>query len=191
MDLSLLYFPNGCTVCGGKVKLHKSFFKYICENCEAYADSHRESSEYVKKYEPCESLAGKDIHALRETVREKIGKLYLERVNIGKKETALINIIYTDHIAKIKKRGDETFIKVLHKTDKAIFAKRLIDGQLVRTPPGDTETVSNRDKSLIWLAQQLALKGEKCNIGALTGAQLKKSIEIMDSTFEEIYKKGS
>ena len=51
------------------------------------------------------------------------------------------------------------------------------------------ETVSNRDKALIWLSKEMGLKCPKCNIGTLTDEELIKANKIILAAYNSAYKK--
>lgn len=183
MDFVKFYFPNGCTICNGKVILKKNIFKYICESCGAFADSHREDTLYTKIYEPSEALANISIHKLREKVRINFSKLYKKRVHVkGKHEiftTPLINIIFADNIVKYGKIEDENFAQVINNKDNILLIKDLTSGNEISLNKTDTHKTSNRDKAIIWLSKEMKLSSVKCNIGYFNEEQLYQANKIL------------
>ena len=184
------YFPNGCTICGSEITLLPDAFKYVCYNCGAYADSHRQNSKYAEKYQPTETLALEEIHFLRDKVRKAFTKLYRERLNIKANHelinTALINIIFPEHIIKMESIEGEVYAFVLQNNEDKTFTISTIEqGTISVVSENDTENITNRDKAFIWLAHKLGLNDHKCNIGKLDKTQLKAAYQyIYQATLE-------
>ena len=190
-----IYYPNGCPLCKGKVKFDNEHYKYKCRSCDAYADCHREDSQYAKKYEPTEIMAGQKTHFLRDQVRNEFSKLYREKINIKVNSslltTSLINIIYTDHIMKYKGKNHEMFAAILKRNDEYADISEIDTGQLKTILLSKLEPISNRDKALIWLSYKMGLETTKCNIGTFTDHQLKIAYKHIYKAILEATKKAN
>lgn len=190
-----IYYPKGCPLCKGKIKLDKEHFKYKCKSCGAYADCHREDSKYARKFQPTETMCGEETHFLRNQVRSEFSKLYRERINVKTNQeilqTSLINIIYTDHLMKLKDQEDEIFVAILKRNEDTADVSIINTGQLKNFPLEDLDNISNRDKALIWLSYKMGLDTTKCNIGIFDNRQLKIAHEYIYKAILEATKKAN
>lgn len=182
MNYSKYYFPNGCNICGSTVSYYEEIFKYKCDNCDAWADSHRKSTIKNNAFEPTETLATPYIHTLRSHLRHVFGKLYVDKIqHIIKGEpipTTIINIIYPDNIVSYNDKNDNWYAKILYNKEHISEIEILATGQIQYAQNSNINKVSNRSKALIWLSKNLNLSFDQCKIGYLSEENLKKSITL-------------
>lgn len=189
------YFPKGCPLCKGKVILDEEHFRYMCKTCGAYAEYHIDDTPYSKKFEPSETMARGEMHLLRHQVRTEFSKLYRERLSFKNnnqvKDTALINLIYTDQLVKFKDRNKEYFAVVIQKDEDKITLSVIDTGKIITKEAESLFNISNRDKALVWLSHKMGLKTTKCNIGIFEKYQLKIAHEHIYKAQLEATKKAN
>lgn len=194
MGLTKKFFPQGCPVCGHEVKLETEVFKYICYNCNAHADCHRSDTEYANKYEPTESMVSNETHFLRSLIRTDFSILFRERryvhSNDGMIETALINIIYPLHLVKETIGNKEKFYKVVNKEKDILTVISMDKGEVSTLESHKVSRASNRDKSMIYLAEKLGADLVKINIGFFNESMLKKASEVIHEGIQEARSKS-
>lgn len=189
VNYSNLYFPNGCNICGGEVKYHKDIFIYKCNNCEAWADSHRKGTIKNNAFEPTESLANQTTHEIRSKLRHIFGKLYIDKIQrIVKKEiiyTTIINIIYPENIISYNDGRGNSYAKTIYSKEDIIQIEFISNGLTQYVKTADINKVSNRSKALLWLSLQLNISVDRCKIGFLNINELNKAIEICYNAYIE------
>ena len=192
MNRSLYYYKNGCTNCnGGKVELKESTFTYLCTSCGAFACAHRSNTSFAKKYEPYQYLASVEINSLRKSLEIVFNDIWLKktrkRIRSEIREVAFINIIYTDNI-RIYSNKELHHVKIIkHDKEHSICDVYSFDTEnIIKNLPFQyISPITNRQKTYVWLSQELGLKPETCQIGYLTENQLKKAIEVCTKSLNE------
>ena len=190
------YFPNDCPLCQGKITFNTNSFMYICLGCGGYVSAHRQDTDYTKKYQPEGYLANKEVNLLRKAASRAMKPLFMERANIqGNHEpinVALINIIFEDYYVSLNIDDSERlFAQVISQTEQENLQVSLMDsGKVISVEREDTDTISNRDKARIWLAKQLGLTYQQCQLKSLNTNQLKRAIELLNTAVLEARRKA-
>lgn len=182
MDLAKYYFKNGCTNCnGGEVFYLENAFLYKCRKCKAFAHAHREKTLHAKKHEPFQYLADQNINNLRKTLEDLFNRLWRDKItyNVGtkKRRESLINIVYQYNIRKL----NNDFVRIINidpatkKCSVISFEERQVIDDINYLK---LDSATNREKSYLWLSEQLNVNYDMCKIGYLSELQLKIAIEL-------------
>ena len=190
------YFPDDCPLCKGKITFNTESFMYICLGCGGYVSAHRQDTEYTKRYQPEGYLANKEINLLRKAASRAMKPLFMERIKIQGKyapiDVALINALFEDYYVSLYVDEEEKlFGQVISNTNQVDLQVSLMDsGKVIEVEKDDTDTISNRDKARIWLARQLGLTYNQCQIKFLNSDQLKRAIELLNTGVLEARRKA-
>lgn len=194
MDYVEKYYPDGCPVCGHQIKLEESVFKYICYNCNAHANCHKKDGNTFSLFEPSERFTGNEEHNLRAEVRQEFSKLFMERRYVvgdhDNFQTSIVNIVYPEHLVKAYSNGKEIFYKVKDKSSGMFTLMGLDNGEIETVPIGEAYPVSNREKSMVFLAEKMGLEVQKANLGFLDTQGLKRANVIITLAVQEARKKS-
>jgi len=186
MDQAEYFYRNGCTVCeDGKITFNDDTFTYKCMNCGAYASAHRIDSEFSKINEPYQYLANEEVNTLRKKLETIFNSIWQERVDYKRnddiKTAAIINLIFNDNI-RIYQKGDESqYVRVLyHDKPNSICNVFSYNSNIMfeGIDYAKLDSVTNRQKTYVWLSNQLGIVPQHCQIGYLSEIQLKKAIVI-------------
>lgn len=194
-NLENKYYPNGkCPVCGGQIILEKSFYKYICYNCNAHSACHKKDGPTYSKYMPRERFAGNSEHNLRKKVRMEFSKLFMERRYVtGEHETfrtSIVNVIYPLHLVKRYIAGEERFYESKKKDGGTVVLMDMDNGEITTLPIGETSPVSNREKAMVYVAQKMGLETAKAHLGFMDRESLDKANRIITAAVLEARKKS-
>lgn len=182
MDLSKHYFRNGCTNCnGGEVYYVPEYFIYKCKRCKAFAHAHREKTLFANQHEPFQYLANQYINNLRKNLEESFKRIWRERItyyaNGKKRDESMINVIMPVNIRKI----NDVFVKVIsiNETYNKCLVFSYEDHLIMENVDLNLlESVSNREKTYLWLSEELNIHYDACKIGFLSESELKTAIKI-------------
>ena len=193
IDPEKKYFPNGCTVCGGKVQFLKESLLYICNDCGVSVSAHKEETPYNLLYEPKGYLATLKVNNLRKAVSNSLSQLYMNRIKIKTKdkiiETALINAIFSNYCIEIE--GDEPLYGYQVDGGEGIRTVFLVDShEKMDVKDGHYKGVTNRTKCNIWLAREMGMSTTECKIKLLSEPELEKAYKICEQGIKEAKRKS-
>jgi hypothetical protein len=177
------YFPNGCNLCGNPVEYNQEIHIYKCTVCEAYVSAHREDTDYSKEHEPTGYLADEQTRSLKKQLKPLFNFLWkgrqLFQTEKGLRFKAPINVLYRPFIRKVLLLDEPLYGIAQGITDEGLVKLRIIgEDRFGFYKHDELDSVDNRTKAHIWLAEHLGLTINQCRIGYLDKEQLLKAIKL-------------
>lgn len=185
-----LYFPNGCNICKSPVELLEEKRIYRCTECGASVTYHKLDTEFSKRYEPLGYLANHETNALRKKLKDIISDLWIHKRTLvdgnSIKFVSPINEIYSKYLVKVKYLGEDEF-GISESVKGEYYNVFLIDfDKYAMFRRDEMMGVQNREKTYVWIAEELGLNAKDFKIGYLNKDQLTRAIEICHEKRREI-----
>lgn len=183
-----VYFKE-CPYCGSGV-LYKEFngkMIYACENffkmdesgfpvCNTYVNVHAKTNGEAIKGTPKGRLANKDLRRLHQRVRLLFNQLWMKIDGYRK-----INEI-EGYVVRLKNYEDNTFA---YYNKQSMIATHIFTTKTEKVLLEDTETVTPRTKSYIWLAKKLGKSIDESKIPWMNTELAHKALEILIETLNK------